>query len=73
MLVVYCLPTFIVTEITAIILFAHTGWWMADASGIMGWAPASYLVPVDDSTLQEESQENQELIGTEKGKDCTKV
>ena len=41
---------------------------MVDASGIKGWAPASYLVPVDDSTLQEETQENKELIGDERGK-----
>lgn len=40
---------------------------MVDASGIKGWAPASYLVPVDDSTLQEETQENKELIGNERG------
>ena len=38
------------------------------SSGITGWAPASYLVPVDDSTLKEETQENQELIGNERGK-----
>ena len=43
------------------------GWWMVDSSGIKGWAPASYLVPVDDSTLQEETQENKELVGNERG------
>lgn len=42
---------------------------MVDAAGIMGWAPASYLVPVDDSTLQEETRENKELVGDVKGKD----
>lgn len=41
---------------------------MVDASGIKGWAPASYLVPVDDSTLQEETQENKEIIGNERSK-----
>ena len=45
---------------------------MVDASGIMGWAPASYLVPVDDSTLREETQENQELIGNERGTYCSR-
>lgn len=42
---------------------------MVDASGIMGWAPASYLVPVDDSTLHEETKENQEIVGDVKGKE----
>lgn len=42
---------------------------MVDASGIMGWAPASYLVPVDDSTLKEETQENLEIVGNDKGRD----
>ena len=42
---------------------------MVDASGIVGWAPASFLVPVDDSTLQEETQENKEIVGTERGKE----
>ena len=34
--------------------YTHTGWWMVDVRGMMGWAPAKYLVPVDDDDLEEE-------------------
>ena len=33
------------------------GWWMVDANGKIGWAPASYLVPVDEGDLAEEAKE----------------
>lgn len=43
------------------------GWWLVDASGIMGWAPASFLVPVDEDDIETDQQENEALIGSEKG------
>ena len=46
--------------------YLHTGWWMVDAGGVIGWAPAPFLVPVDRD-LQEEAQENGQLLGVEKG------
>ena len=45
-----------------------SGWWMVDAQGVIGWAPASYLVPVNESDLQEEAEENEQLIEQERGK-----
>lgn len=44
------------------------GWWRVDAQGLIGWAPASYLVPVNESDLQEEAEENEHLIEQERGK-----
>ena len=43
------------------------GWWMVDASGKLGWAPASYLVPVDDGDLAEEAKENEKLMSSMRG------
>ena len=40
---------------------------MVDCRGSIGWAPASYLVPVDTDDLQEEAEENAQLIEQEKG------
>ena len=41
---------------------------MVDAgSGILGWAPASFLVPVDDGDLQEEAKENQQIVKEDRG------
>ena len=50
-------------------MFALSGWWMVDAGGVSmtGWAPASYLVPMDDNTMDEEAEENEQLIGGERG------
>ena len=46
---------------------------MVDANGIIGWAPASYLVPVDEEDL-EETAENEQLVPSEKGMyTCTPV
>ena len=39
-----------------------------DAQGLIGWAPASYLVPVNENDLQEEAEENEQLIEQERGK-----
>lgn len=50
----------------------HAGWWMIDAQGLIGWAPASYLVPVDETDLEEEAEENENLIEQERGK-CAHV
>ena len=43
------------------------GWWMVDAGGVIGWAPASFLVPVDEEDLSEEAKENEQIVGWEKG------
>lgn len=40
---------------------------MVDVGGLIGWAPASFLVPVDEEDLPEEANENEQLIGMEKG------
>lgn len=40
---------------------------MIDAQGLIGWAPASYLMPVDDTDLKEEKEENETLIEQERG------
>ena len=40
---------------------------MVDAQGVIGWAPASYLVPMNESDLQEEAEENEQLIEQERG------
>ena len=47
---------------------ALTGWWMVDNRGSIGWAPASFLVPVDAEDLRTEAQENEQLIEPEKGR-----
>ena len=39
-----------------------------DAQGLIGWAPASYLVPVNENDLQGEAEENEQLIEQERGK-----
>lgn len=44
-----------------------TGWWMVDAEGMIGWAPASFLVPVDEEDLSKEAKENEQIVGWEKG------
>lgn len=41
---------------------------MVDAQGLIGWAPASYLVPVNETDLEEEAEENENLIEQERGK-----
>ena len=41
---------------------------MVDARGIIGWAPASFLVPISENDIQEEEEENQQLIEQERGK-----
>ena len=46
-----------------------TGWWMVDANGMLGWAPASFLVPVDDGDLAEEAKENEQLMSSMRGLD----
>ena len=45
----------------------YTGWWMVDASGMIGWAPASFLVPVDEEDLAEEAKENEKLMSSMRG------
>ena len=40
---------------------------MVDAGGVIGWAPASFLVPVDEEDLSEEAKENEQIVGWEKG------
>ena len=40
---------------------------MVDAQGLIGWAPASYLVPVNENDMQEEAEENEQLIEQERG------
>ena len=40
---------------------------MVDASGKLGWAPASYLVPLDDGDLAEEAKENEKLMSSVRG------
>ena len=44
---------------------------MVDASGKLGWAPASYLVPLDDGDLAEEAKENEKLMDSITGELCT--
>ena len=43
------------------------GWWMVDANGALGWAPASYLVPLDEGDLAEEAKENEKLVSSMRG------
>ena len=40
---------------------------MVDSQGITGWAPASFLFPMDEEDSQKEWEENQQLIGYERG------
>ena len=40
---------------------------MVDAQGLIGWAPASYLMPVEETDLKEEAEENENLIEQERG------
>ena len=40
---------------------------MVDANGKIGWAPASYLVPVDEGDLAEEAKENEKLMSSMRG------
>ena len=40
---------------------------MVDAGGKIGWAPASYLVPVDDSDFADEAKENEKLMSSTRG------
>ena len=40
---------------------------MVDAEGMIGWAPASFLVPVDEEDLSKEAKENEQIVGWEKG------
>ncbi len=42
----------------AMLLCVCLGWWMVDAQGLIGWAPASYLVPLNEGDEQEEGSEN---------------
>ena len=48
-------------------IVAFIGWWLVDIQGMLGWAPASFLVPVDKDDIENEFKENEALIGTEKG------
>ena len=45
-----------------------TGWWLVDAQGELGWAPASFLILSDEENAHDEEQENRALIGHEKGR-----
>lgn len=49
------------------IVYHFVGWWMVDANGKIGWAPASYLVPVDEGDLAEEAKENEKLMSSMRG------
>lgn len=40
---------------------------MVDAQGLIGWAPASYLMPLNETDLKEEAEENEHLIEQERG------
>jgi len=40
---------------------------MVDAQGLIGWAPASYLMPLNATDMQEEAEENENLIEQERG------
>lgn len=40
---------------------------MIDAQGLIGWAPASYLMPINETDLKEEEEENETLIEQERG------
>ena len=40
---------------------------MVDDHGMIGWAPASFLVPVDEGDQQTEDEENEQLIKQDKG------
>ncbi len=40
---------------------------MVDADGKFGWAPASFLVPMDEEEMQEEPQENEQAGESEYG------
>ena len=42
----------------------YIGWWLVECSGTLGWAPASYLVPVDED---DETSDNDDLLESEKG------
>lgn len=46
----------------------QSGWWRIDAQGMIGWAPAAYLVPVNASDLQDEEEENLHLMEQDRGK-----
>jgi hypothetical protein len=37
---------------------------MIDVSGSLGWAPASFLVPVDEGDLADEAKENEKLLSS---------
>ena len=43
------------------------GWWMVDAQGMKGWAPASFLLPLDEEDSRKEWEDNQQLISSERG------
>ena len=46
---------------------------MVDASGALGWAPASYLVPVDEEDIAEEKEENERLMSSMRGQPSKSV
>ena len=39
---------------------------MVDAQGLIGWAPASYLIPLSETDKQEDDKENEKLIEQDK-------
>ena len=41
---------------------------MVDAQGLIGWAPASFMVSMNDSDKQDEIDENEQLIQQDRGK-----
>ncbi len=43
---------------------------MVDSNGKTGWAPAAFLVPMDEEDHLDEAQENEQLVGVERGM-CT--
>ncbi|XP_011406585.1 PREDICTED: neutrophil cytosol factor 1-like isoform X1 [Amphimedon queenslandica] len=40
-----------------------SGWWLVECSGTLGWAPASYLIPVDED---DETGDSDDLFQSEK-------
>ena len=46
---------------------------MVDANGALGWAPASYLVPVDEEDIAEEKKENERLMCSMRGQPSKSV
>ena len=43
------------------------GWWLIDAHGELGWAPASYLILKDEDETEKEEEENESLVLQDRG------